>query len=303
MNVRDGHRTRWRIHGLSVEGYRHLRSGMPCQDAWHYTVTDPSGTAASGTGPSGAAGHAGAAGHVGSAAHRGASAPRGGPLTVLAVADGAGSRPSSDKGAELAVRLATTHFARHAAAAVGFESADAVHALLLDAFRTVRAEFLRRTGDAADDYATTLTVVVLAPTWLGHLSVGDGFVVLRAGTEDGERQFHLLPQADAPSEYSNETVFLTTSNAADWVRTACVRDYAIDGVLLSTDGLAQIALSWADGRPLEPNTSFASAVLRSLDAPGADSAEDDAALAELLRSDRLTAINADDKTLLRAVLR
>ena len=278
MNAPDGHRTRWRIHGLSVEGYRHLRSGIPCQDAWHHAVTEPSGTS-------------------------GASGASGGAVTVLAVADGAGSRPSSDKGAELAVRLATAHFARHAAALTRFDSADPVHALLLDAFRAVRDEFLRRTGEGADDYASTLTVVVLAPTWLGYLSVGDGFVVLRSGTEGGDRQFHLLPPADAPSEYSNETVFLTTKNAEDWVRTACVRDYAVDGVLLSTDGLAQIALSWADGRPLEPNTSFASAVLRSLDAPGSDPAEDDAALAELLRSDRLTAINGDDKTLVRAVLR
>jgi hypothetical protein len=267
VNGRDAARGQWRIHGLSVEGYRHLRSGIPCQDAWDYAVTGSSRA----------------------------------PVTVLAVADGAGSRPRSDEGAELAAKLATTHFGRHAAAE--FHDADAVHAQLLDAFRDVREEFLRRTGDAADDYASTLTVVVLAPTWLGHLSVGDGFVVLRAGTEDGERQFHLLPQADAPSEYSNETVFLTTSDAVKWVRTACVRDYAIDGVLLSTDGLAQIALSWSDGRPLEPNTSFASAVFRSLDEPGPDPAEDDAALAGLLRSDRFTAVNADDKTLLRAVLR
>jgi hypothetical protein len=220
-------------------------------------------------------------------------------VTVLAVADGAGSRPSSDKGAELAAKLATTHFGRRAAAE--FRSGDDVQARLRSAFRDVREEFLRRTGDHADDYASTLTVVVLAPTWLGHLSVGDGFVVLRAGTEDGERQFHLLPQADAASEYSNETVFLTTSDAEKWVRTACIRDYAIDGVLLSTDGLAQIALSWEDGRPREPNTSFAAAVFRSLDGPGPDPAEDDAALATLLRSDRFTAVNADDKTLLRAV--
>jgi hypothetical protein len=269
VNGRDGQHERWRVHGLSVEGYRHRRNGVPCQDAWDYSITGQSDA------------------HV----------------VVLAVADGAGSRPRSGEGSRLAVELAAEHFGRRAAG--GFRDADAVHNRLLAAFGDVRDDFLRRTRDAPDDYATTLTVVVIAPTWLGHLSVGDGFVVLRAGTGDGERQFHLLPQADAPSEYSNETVFLTSPDAGKWIRTACVRDYGIDGVLLSTDGLAQIALSWSDGRPLEPNSSFASAVFRSLDAPGLaadlDADGEDDALAELLRSDRLTAVNADDKTLLRAV--
>ncbi|GHD65718.1 hypothetical protein GCM10010317_065760 [Streptomyces mirabilis] len=50
-------------------------------------------------------------------------------------------------------------------------------------------------GADAADFATTLTVVVLARGWLGHLALGDGFVVVRAGTEDGERQSHLLPRA------------------------------------------------------------------------------------------------------------
>lgn len=250
---------------MSVEGYRHRRTGVPCQDAWHHAVT---GTA-----------HA--------------------PVVVLAVADGAGSRPRSDQGSKLAVELATAHFGRRAA--VRSPDADAVHELLLNAFRDVREEFLRQTGDESDDFASTLTVVVLAPAWLGHLTVGDGFVVVRAGTEEGERQFHLLPQPDSASEYSNETVFLTSSNAERWVHTACVHDKGIDGVLLSTDGLAQAALSSSDGRPQVPNTSFASAVLRSLDSPGPNTDKDDEALAALLRSDQLAAVNADDKTLLRAV--
>ena len=163
--------------------------------------------------------------------------------------------------------------------------------------------FLDRTGADAADFATTLTVVVLARGWLGHLTVGDGFVVLRAGTEDGERQFHLLPQPAAASEYSNETVFLTSPDAARWMRTDCVCDPGIDGVLLSTDGLAQAALSRTGGGTPAPNASFADAVFRSLDVPGPVSETAHEGLATLLRSDRLTALNADDKTLLRAVLK
>lgn len=258
-------RAGWRIHGMSVEGYRHRRDGLPCQDACAHTES--------------------------------------GPVAVLAVADGAGSRPRSDEGSRLAVDLATEHFLRRAAAAVDSPPGEIVHDLLMDAFHDVTKVFLDTTGASAADFATTLTVVVLTPDWLGHLSVGDGFVVLRAGVQDGERQFHVLPQTDAASEYSNETVFLTSPDAARWVHTDCVSDSGIDGVLLSTDGLAQAALNRSGNGAPTPNTSFADAVFRSLDAPGpvSDTAHDH--LAALLRSDRLTALNADDKTLLRAVRR
>ncbi|WEH15590.1 PP2C family serine/threonine-protein phosphatase [Streptomyces sp. VNUA24] len=251
----------WRIHGLSVEGYRHRRQGLPCQDACAATATSA--------------------------------------VAVLAVADGAGSRPRSEEGSRLAVRLATEHFTRRADAAVEVPPGEAVHELLRDALHDVSDEFLDRTGADAQDFATTLTVVVLAPGWIGHVTVGDGFVVVRSGTEDGERQFHLLPQAAAVSEYSNETVFLTSPDVGRWTHTECVADDGVDGVLLSTDGLAQAMLNRSADGASSPNTSFAEAVFRSLDAAAED--DRDPNLAALLRSDRLTALNADDKTLLRAV--
>ncbi|MFI0444542.1 PP2C family serine/threonine-protein phosphatase [Actinomadura sp. 6N118] len=262
MNERgERRRTAWRVHGLSVTGYRHRRDGVPCQDAWR-------------------AGEAG-------------------PVTVLAVSDGAGSRPRSAEGSKIAVRLATEHFGKHVSGRRA--DASAVHGLLRTALREVREEFLHETAEAPDDFAATLTVVVIAPTWIGHLSVGDGFVVLRAGTEDGKPQFHLLPTAPEVSEYSNETVFLTSSDAEKWVRTACVRDSGVDGVLLSTDGLAQAALANSHGRPPMPNASFASTMFASLERAGDDPHADTEELAAFLRSDRVTAVNADDKTLLRAV--
>ena len=251
----------WRVHGLSVEGYRHRRQGLPCQDACAAAATSS--------------------------------------VAVLAVADGAGSRPRSEEGARLAVRLATEYFLRRADAAVEVRPGEAVHELLRDALHDVSKDFLDQTGTDAQDFATTLTVVVLSPGWIGHLTVGDGFVVVRAGTEDGERQFHLLPQAAAVSEYSNETVFLTSPDVARWTHTECVSDDGVDGVLLSTDGLAQAMLNRPAGGAQSPNTSFADAVFRSLDTATDD--DRDSNLAALLRSDRLTALNADDKTLLRAV--
>ncbi|WP_327353778.1 PP2C family serine/threonine-protein phosphatase [Streptomyces sp. NBC_01304] len=258
----------WRTHGVSVEGYRHRRTGAPCQDAWDSAVWGADG------GPE---------------------------VTVLAVADGAGSRPRSQEGARLAVRLAVEHFGRTAAAAP-CPAGEAAHQLLLRTYELVRDDFASQVAGAArlDDFATTLTVVVLTPDWLGHVSVGDGFVIVRAGADaEGKRQYHLLPQAEAASEYSNETVFLTSPRADRWVRTDCVRDPGVDGVLLSTDGLVQAALTSAG----TPNSAFVAAVLGSLERPDLDPDEDGEQLAELLRSDRLSALNADDKTVLRAVRR
>ncbi|WFB10651.1 protein phosphatase 2C domain-containing protein [Streptomyces sp. LX-29] len=261
----DRRGTRWRTHGLSVAGYRHRRDGIPCQDAWQQVVAGPAEA----------------------------------PVTVLAVADGAGSRLRSDEGSKLAVALAMDAFARWASRPC--PPGEAVHALLRHAYDEVADAFLYQTGDQADDFATTLAVLVLAPEWIGHLSVGDGFAIVRAGAVDGRAQFHLLPQAAAASEYSNETVFLTSPGAERWVRTVCVRDAGVDGALLSTDGLAQAALSRPDGGCQTPNASFAAAVLGSLDRPGPDPVRDEEELAALLRSDRLSALNADDKTLVRAV--
>ncbi|MBL1106625.1 protein phosphatase 2C domain-containing protein [Streptomyces sp. 5-8] len=266
---------------MSVQGYRHAQQGMPCQDAWGTTHTGP---------------------------------PRS-RITVLAVADGAGSRPRSQEGAQLAIQLATSVYgARLAEWDRAPRNAEDLRGQLQDAFLEVLDAFLAdtralsgdRSGSSAGrdgpaDFATTLTVVVLGTGWLGCTSLGDGFVVLRAGEEDGEPQFHLLPQPESAGEYGNETTFLSSADAALRVGIACVRDDGVDGVVVSTDGLAQAALSGGQGPVLSVNRSFAASVLRSLDRPGPDPRSDARELRALLLSDRLTALNADDKTLVRAV--
>ena len=101
----------WRIHGLSVEGYRHRRTGTPCQDACTYTASAS--------------------------------------VSVLAVADGAGSRPHSDQGALHAVELAAEHCRRRAAAAgvSGFLLKGVPAATLIGAVRSAaRQAGSRRPG-------------------------------------------------------------------------------------------------------------------------------------------------------------
>ncbi|MFF3846619.1 PP2C family serine/threonine-protein phosphatase [Streptomyces sp. NPDC002328] len=251
----------WRLHGLSVPGHRHRSDNMPCQDAF--------------------------------VCHRA------GPETfLLAVADGAGSRRMSREGAQLAVDLAPVSFLSSASLP---REPRAVRAFLRGRFTALRAEFLRYARPRPDDYATTLTVVVHTPHWLGYLSVGDGFAMLRAGFSGGEPQFHLLPQPAPVSEYSNEAFFVTSEDAADRLETACVVDDGITGILLSTDGLTQAAVEFPGNDNRRARHAFVSKVLGAMERPEVPAEQEAAELARLLRSRRLAADNADDKTLIRAV--
>ena len=259
----------WRVRGASIQGYGHLRDGLPCQDAYrHLAVPD--------------------------------ALPEY-DIHVLAVADGAGSRPRSAEGAALAVGMAThllsARVARHGVPA----EASAWQELLRTAYLDLVADFRRAVtvvaGEASvGEFATTLTVVVLAHPWLGVISIGDGFVVVR--TDDGgDPQFHLVSVALPVSEHANETVFMTSQAAKEAVQLACLWDPAVSGVMIATDGLAQAALSYTQGIPCRPNRSFAERLLLFVDDPGSDVAE----LPRLLLQDQLIRLSADDKTFLVAV--
>jgi hypothetical protein len=254
--------TDWRVHGVSVQGYSHLRDGRECQDAYR-------------------------AGYVESAgAH------------VLAVADGAGSRARSAEGATLAVGLAVRALSdgleRRGGGVPG--DADAWHALLENAYAEVHSAFARVTaslGPEPKEFAATLTAVVLAAPWIGVITLGDGFVVARAG-EPGHERFHLLAHEDGASEYVNETVFLTSRSARSAVVVCCAYDPEVSAVVLATDGLAGAGIRQVSARRV-PNPAFLEPVLASLDDP--------TRIARFLLDDKLTEVSADDKTLLMAVPR
>lgn len=274
MRAADGPPTGWRVHGTSATGYRHLRERTPCQDAYAYEET------ASGL--------------------------------VLAVADGAGSAPDSREGARQAVRLAMEAFLPTVTAWERLPDALARKEQLTEAFRDVRAEFLRWCQGPPGRYATTLTVVVLARGWLGQLSIGDGLVLVRAETGAGGNaggsggagaatSYHLLPRAHTGSEYANETVFVGSPTALAHLRVDCVRDEGIEGVLLSTDGLTHALLRRAPAGPPLPHDAFLGHLFDRLARPDYDPAEEERRLKDFLGSDQITRVTGDDKTLLWAI--
>jgi hypothetical protein len=252
----------WRVRGISMPGYQHLRDGIECQDAYRHVFLPAAGA------------------------------------YVLAVADGAGSRVRAAEGAALAVGLAVHVLGDALDARASPAASHEWHRLLEDSYGRILSTFYdvtSRIGPDVTDFAATLTATVLSPPWLGVVSLGDCFLIARAG--DGDNPLHLLDLAPPAGEYANETVFLTSARAPQQVTVACLYDPELSALILATDGLAPIGIEQDGAGVPRPNRSFVEPVLGAIAAPHRDPTE----LARLLLDDRLSARSGDDKTLLCAV--
>jgi hypothetical protein len=119
-----------------------VNSGLPCQDAHGWFVTEE--------------------------------------LAVIAVADGAGSASLSHFGSAVAVRAALTRLIGESGSAAELRAGDLgthLRAAVLTAIQAVEeAAIMLEAGRA--DLATTLIVVVAGPDFVGAAQVGDGAVVV-----------------------------------------------------------------------------------------------------------------------------
>ena len=242
----------WRVVGASVEGSRHRADGRPCQDA-HAVRALPDGA------------------------------------VVVAVADGAGSAPRADTGAQIAAATAADTLASH----LGSRSpADAPswRQLLAGSLVAARIAVDSAAGDgsAATDLASTLTVVVITDMVVATAQVGDGTVVV-------ERDDGLSTVGDTErSEYLNETTFLTSAGWATEARLEVISSADVRGVAVFSDGLERLALDMAGRVPHRP-------FFAPLYEFAADEHADPGDLATFLASERVCAQTDDDKTLVLAV--
>ena len=254
----------WRVRGVSVTGYRHLQDGVDCQDAWRREIL-PHGT------------------------------------VILAVADGAGSRARASEGSRIAVGLAIDVFSKLFADGAPAK-AESCKSLMHKGFKTIHREFERTTSNMGgasrpDDFGTTLTVAVLAGDYVGMLRLGDGFIIVAVPRADGTG-LHLVSYSESDHEFANQTDFLTSSNAKEAVQIDCMCEPELTFVLLSTDGLAPIALRGRKEGALRANASFLDRVVPHLTSPTGDPSN----VARLLgESEKVTNATGDDMTLLVAV--
>lgn len=248
---------RWRALGAVATGAAHERRGAGCEDAYGY-----------------------------------ARLPGG--LLLLAVADGAGSASRAAEGARCAVTTALgslDHALRTGAPPLDgprwrtlLETAlAAAHAALNEVART------ETYAPDARELATTLLLVAVSPRCFAAAQVGDGAIALRVA--GGEPEIPLHPP---PTEYPNETTFITGVGWREDARYAVRCDEDVDAVALLSDGLELLAV---EGRTREPHAPFFRP-LWSYAARG-DAAPEE--LARFLRSERVAARTDDDRALVLAV--
>ena len=160
-----------------------------------------------------------------------------GPALVVAVADGAGTAACAATGASLAVRVAQQETGRllRERGETGFEP------LVRDAARHTLHRFRRAVIALADgarlhprDFATTLTVVLARPPWVGVFAVGDGFVVIRRG--DGDLGLLLAPPRGS-ARPPGATTLLPGRPGLGVIRHRAAREHTLTGLAAGTDGV------------------------------------------------------------------
>ncbi len=168
------------------------------------------------------------------------------PPLFCAVADGLGSRPHSAVASNLAVIALVESFleAHGRSQDVGSRSGQSMLATLRDAFDGAEQRYcssLRSLTEAREfetfSGASTLAGVWIERDYVGIVSVGDSFVA--STRSDGTCA--LLHHPNEVGEYANEVTLFGTGRSGQTI--LVVHDPEIRSVVLSTDGLAEVALS------------------------------------------------------------
>jgi hypothetical protein len=253
---RSPRRTPWQvIHALSV-GTSHLSSGLACQDAADWRLL-PSG------------------------------------LLAIALADGAGSAPESETGANLAVNEALMTL-ENAAANETPDDPNAWGLAVQEAFQAARLALeaeAQIAGLPVQAFATTLICLVAAGDGLVLGQIGDGVLVARTPAGD----LHTLTQPQR-GQYANETLFLTMPDALEQAYFQII-ELELAGLAVMSDGLSRLALQLPSYSPHAP--FFIPLWAFTAQAQSGQLANQE--LAAFLASERVCARTDDDKSLVIAV--
>jgi hypothetical protein len=241
----------WRVLGASVAGFLHVEQERGCDDA-HGWSADPA-------------------------------------LTVIAIADGAGSRPGTSAiGAHLAVASVLEATSDRGFGATHAKDPTAAATAVVEQAIEMLAEAARDLGIELGALATTLCVALLDGERATVAQIGDGV----AAVERASGAIEAVAIAER-FEYANEVVFLTASDALEHLKIFTATGDPVRSVALSTDGLRYKVLDDLQAtRPFEQFFQESWAYARSEQASSA-------AIEEFLRD--VDDQTGDDKTLVLAV--
>ncbi|NLG73232.1 MAG: protein phosphatase 2C domain-containing protein [Chloroflexi bacterium] len=257
----------WKVAAAAAAGSSHERLNLPCQDALGYQILH-------------------------------SDSERDGIL-VAALADGAGSAQRSEQGARTAVDTALQFLTAYLQEE-GLPQQEGAWSLLLDEAFTAAQLALYQLADEEDlpvrSYATTLSCLVAHAGGYALATLGDGVVV----SLDAAGDLALVNRLQR-GEYANETYFLTQDFALEQVQTVICSQPA-QGIVMMSDGLARLALSFPSQKPFEPFFRPLFAFIESREqGVTAEDSEANLQLEAFLNSDRVRARTDDDKSLLIAV--
>jgi hypothetical protein len=214
---------------------------------------------------------------------------------VIAVADGAGSVEFAEIGAHTAVETGV------AQVRAGLEQAGSTlddstieHILqeaMMAALSAVQAEATAREVDY-HQLASTMILAVAHREFVAAAQIGDGATVV--ADEAGELFSLTTPP---PSEYLNETVFLTSDGALQAMQVRVWRGRAA-GVAAFSDGLQMLCLKWPE---FEPHAAFFTPLFDFV-RHTMDEAAAAIELTTFLHSARIAKLTDDDVTLVVAAV-
>jgi Protein phosphatase 2C len=209
---------------------------------------------------------------------------------VLAVADGAGSASYGAEGAE----LATTSVISFLSEVTLPDTEESWQALMQGSVQHVH-DALETHAITEEknikDFACTLLVIVLTPSYISALQIGDGAIVGMSN-----ETITRLTRA-THGEYASETVFITSQDYLEHCSCIVIPSETPTGLALLTDGLEPVAMNLQTGEPFAPFFMPLFRFARN----EKDAYEKTQALVSFLSSERINQRTHDDKTLILAV--
>jgi hypothetical protein len=207
----------------------------------------------------------------------------------VAVADGAGSASHSDVGAAIACEAILNSIRKR------WPDVPSTRAQMVEVYYEARVAVFAEAARLAvppRQLACTLLLAVSGPSSSAFAQLGDGATIVKSGDELWS------PVRSPPSEYVNETEFITGERYADVLDFAWL-DEPIEGFALMTDGLQNLAVDYPAYRPHAAFFRPFFETVRATEIPD----ELIPFLDEFLSSPRVNERTDDDKTLAIAIRR
>ncbi len=219
--------------------------------------------------------------------------PNAGEILIAAVADGAGSTTSGQRGAEAACQFFVNQAAEFLKTAAVESFTEDFGKLWIAFFQQQINAEARLEKKEMREFATTFIGAIVGEKNAAFYQVGDGGAVFSV---DGNSQSYQFAVPPIEAEYVNQTEFLTDDAAAESLRFVRV-EQAIEDLILFSDGIFSVAVDYQTGKPHEP-------FLMPMIAPLRNGANGESGLNEklekFLASPRVNDKTDDDKTIILA---